>query len=58
MREQLGGGHPRQVVPGEDPPGPSRPGRQAPATIFRQDVTKGLAEACGSTGGQREGTGG
>lgn len=55
--------HPHQVVPGEDARAPTRraptrPGHQAPATIFRQDVTKGLAEACGSTGGQRQGTGG
>lgn len=53
MRKQLRDPS-HQVVPGErHPPGP---GHGALATIFRQDVTKGLAEVCGSLGGQRRGT--
>ena len=52
---------PHQVVPWRPPRPPPGHGHQAPATLFRQDVTKGLAEACGPPergGGEQQGPSG
>nr|XP_055107952.1 collagen alpha-1(I) chain-like [Symphalangus syndactylus] len=53
--EATGQVQPPSVVPREAVQAPSWPGYQAAATVFHQDVTKGLAEVCGPPGGHLEG---